>query len=154
LAQRHISLLTKGPKFTPISTPKNTFYNDIKDFTRKVKIREVFSDKENDDISIHRNKSNKQILSNNPEINSICNFMELLEPTKHLVKDNLTQEERNALQEITNREDIIIKRADKGGNFVIMDKDFYREKLVLQGHLNGNEYQEVTLDQDNIVMRN
>ena len=35
-----------------------------------------------------------------------------------------------------------------------MDKDFYREKLVLQGHLNGNDYKEVTLDQDNIVMRN
>ena len=80
--------------------------------------------------------------------------MELLEPTKHFAKDNLTQEERNALQELTSRDDIIIKRADKGGNFVIMDKDFYREKLILQGHLNGNDYKEVTLDQDNIVMRN
>ena len=57
--------------------------------------------------------------------------MELLEPTKHSVKYNQTQEEKSALQEITSRDDIIIKRADKGGKFVIMNKDFYRDKLVL-----------------------
>ncbi len=67
--------------------------------------------------------------------------MELLEPDKKTLKDNLTEEERIALHELTSRDDIIFKRTNKGGNFVIMDKQLYRHNLILNGHLNeDNKY--------------
>ena len=153
LAKRHVSLPTRGPKFTPTTTPKHSFQTDIKDFTRKVKIREIFWGQENDDESLHRNKSNRPIFTKNSEINQICNFMELLQLDKIFSKDNLSEVERTALSELQTNNDIIIKRADKGGNFVIMDKGFYRDKLVLEGHLNTNDHKRVNNDEDIKVMR-
>ena len=79
--------------------------------------------------------------------------MELLQPDKITSKDNLSEVERTALSELQTNSDIIIKRADKGGNFVIMDKDFYRDKLVLEGHLHTNDYRRVNDDEDIKVMK-
>ena len=78
LAQRHTLLLSKGPKFTPVSPPKTQFKSDMKKFTRRVKIQEVFFDKESNDICIHRNKSNRPIFTENHEVNNICNLIEYL----------------------------------------------------------------------------
>jgi hypothetical protein len=39
--------------------------------------------------------------------------------------DNLTQAERSALRDIQERDDIIIKPADKGSAVVVMDKTTY-----------------------------
>ena len=108
---------------------------------------------ENDDESLHRNKSNRPIFTKNSEINQICNFMELLQLDKIISKDSLSEVERTALSELQTNNDIIIKRADKGGNFVIMDKDFYRDKLALEGHLNTNDYKRVNDDEDIKVMK-
>ena len=41
------------------------------------------------------------------------------------LKDNLSQNERLALENLKQREDIIIQQADKGGKIVIMNKDEY-----------------------------
>ena len=43
----------------------------------------------------------------------------------------------NALKKLQtfNITTIEIKKADKSNTFVIMDKDIYKEKLVLEGHL-------------------
>ncbi len=132
MAQRHVSLLTKGPKFTPISHPKGQFKSSLKDFTRKVKIQDLFFDQQNSDTSIRRNKSNRPIYTPNQEINNVCNLIELLQPQRSNVKDNLTTDERIALDELTSNNDLIIKPADKSGNFVLLDKIYYRDKLVLQ----------------------
>ena len=35
-----------------------------------------------------------------------------------------------------------------------MDKSFYRDKLVMQDHLNGNDYKETAINQDELVMKN
>ena len=67
--------------------------------------------------------------------------------------DNLSKDERPALSELQNKNDIIIKRADKGGNFVIMDKDFYRDKLVLAGHLDASDNKCVNDDEDIKVIK-
>ncbi len=144
MEQLHVSLLTKGPKYTPtVSKSKFNFKSYLKDFTRKVKIHELFSDKDTNDISIHRNNSNKQFYTQNQEINNICNFIELLQPEKMFGNDNLTSDERDALKELTSNENIIIKKSHKSGNFVIMDKSFYRDTLVLQGHLHSDTYEKV-----------
>ena len=36
--------------------------------------------------------------------------------------------------------DIVIKKADKGNVLLLMDKEFYRDKLVLQDHLYTSTY--------------
>ena len=37
LAQRHVSLLTKGPKFTSVTQATSAFKTDLKEFTRRIK---------------------------------------------------------------------------------------------------------------------
>ena len=46
--------------------------------------------------------------------------------------DNLTQAERSALRDIQERDDIIIKPADKGGAVVVMDKTTYIQEAERQ----------------------
>ncbi len=154
MATRHVSLLTKGPKFTPLASTRNEFESDIKDFTRKIKIKDVFHNKENADISLHRNKSNRTIHTQNSEINQICDFIELLKPEYINMRDNLTEEERVALNELSNNDNIVLKPADKSGNFIIMDKAFYRDKLVLNDHLNTENYKKVDQNEDLNVIKN
>ena len=125
----------------------------MKDFTRKIKFHDVFSDKENEDISIHRNKSNRQIYTQNQEINNICNLIELLQPIRVHTNDNLTPEERSALEELTSNNDLIIKQADKSGNFALMDKTYYRDSLVREGHLNSNAYEIIPIGEDKVVVQ-
>lgn len=47
----------------------------------------------------------------------------LLDPNK--TQDNLSKEERSALQSLKNRDDIVIKKADKGSTVVVLDKEDY-----------------------------
>ena len=49
--------------------------------------------------------------------------------------------------------DIEIKKADKGSTFVIMDKCFYRDKLVLRDHLHTQTYKEVPSNCDENVIQ-
>ena len=114
----------------------------------------MFFDKENEDISIDRNKSNKQIYTHNQEINNICNLIELLQPHRTHTEDDLTPEERIALNELTSNNALIIKQADKSGNFVLMDQTYYRDTLVLEGHLHSGSYERVPLDEDKVVVQN
>ena len=119
-----------------------------------MKIRDVFWDQEYNDESIHRNKSKRPIFKQNQEINNICNLIEILRPDQKQVEDNLTEEERTALKELTENDEIIIKKADKSGNFVLLDKSFYRDKLVLKDHLTTEAYEIVSNNEDKTVMTN
>ena len=136
-------------KFTP-TTPGNYFdiKNDLEQFTRKLKIREVFWNSQDSDKSLVRQKSNKPINSKNEELKTIVRKIELLEPCETTVEDNLSTEERNALLELKNNTNIIIKPADKGNSIVIMNVDFYHNKLVMTDHLNTDAYKKVEAKSD------
>ena len=41
------------------------------------------------------------------------------------IKDNLTKADRLALKELSNRSDLVIKKADKGSSIVVMDREDY-----------------------------
>jgi hypothetical protein len=45
--------------------------------------------------------------------------------------NNLTPAEKGVLQELKERDDIVIKSADKGSTFVVMDKVDYLEEATL-----------------------
>ena len=63
-------------------------------------------------------------------------------PTMKYTSDNLDVEERKALEEVKNlcETSIEIKKADKSNTLIIMEKDDYEKKLVLNGHLHTSTY--------------
>ena len=67
------------------------------------------------------------------------------EPAKTRTHPNLTKEERKAMDDLSQREDIIISKADKGGAVVIQDVDDYVTEANRQ--LNDTEYYKL-IDQD------
>ena len=46
----------------------------------------------------------------------------------------------------------MVKKADKGNTLVVMDKSFYRDKLVMKDHLLTNTYQSANMKSDFKVM--
>ena len=137
--------MTRGPKFCPT---KNGNFLEIKSdtsaFTRKLKLMETFHDKDFQDTSIVKDKSSYEPDIKNKSLTEIINKIEHTDPLLVKYKDNLRPIERAALEELKTYNDIIIKKADKGNTLVIMDSDFYRDKLVLQDHPLQATYQQVT----------
>ena len=124
----------------------------MEQFTRKLKIREIFWNKENVDDSLRRKKSTKPINNQNDELNNLVRNIELLEPDNIALQDNLSKDERVALVELINNKDIIITPADKGSSIVIMNTDYYRDKLVMSDHLNSNAYEKVEINSDTEII--
>lgn len=58
-------------------------------------------------------------------IDAVESDIEKLLTNQKIVPDNLTKEERSALQRLKNRDDIVIKKADKGSTVVVLDKQAY-----------------------------
>ena len=73
----------------------------------------------------------------------MVNVLEGLDPEPITTESNVTSEERKAIKELKENRNIVIKKADKTNVFVVMDTDFYRDKLVLQDHLNTSTYEQV-----------
>ena len=100
----------------------------------------MFIDSNYEDDSLVKNKStfhphkgrNKNLDTFFEKISNI----DLKENTK--IKNNLPPKWREALKEIQNNEKIIIKEADKGSAVVIMDKEYYQNKIktMLNDHSN------------------
>ncbi|CAG2184856.1 unnamed protein product [Mytilus edulis] len=140
-----MKVLNKGLKYTP--TPPadtDTLSVDIKEFCRKLRLKNHFGDKESKtaDESIVRNKStftpekgkNKDL---DLYINHLSNFPLIPKP-QDKVKNNLPFKQQQALYRLQKDESIIIKEADKGGALVIMDRIYYRDKI--QEQLNDKQY--------------
>ena len=79
--------------------------------------------------------------------------MDCIDPLPNKTDPNLSQEERTALKELMENDDIIIKPADKGGCLVIMNKSFYRDKMVIQDHLNSDTYEKSDVASDSHAMQ-
>ena len=113
------------------------FNKDLQTFLRRIKLRAHFGidDHEHEpteeEIFGFKQKSNWTPRFNNHTVdtfiaavtNDISNSQ-----IKKCPKDNLTKEERKALQRLKERQDIVITKADKGGATVIWDvEDYIRE---------------------------
>ena len=105
--------------------------NDLCNFTRKIQIKEIFHDKIYEDESIVRNKSNKKFETKNKELSLIVNEIENLTPSLKNYNNNFTKEEQEALKSLKENNNLIFKTADKGGGWVIMDKNYYKDQLVM-----------------------
>ena len=117
-----------------------------------MKLREIFWDTDYNNPSLVKGKSNSTITKKNKELNKIVQNIENLAPTSTKVKQNLSKKENDAITKLSTYDDIIVKKADKGGMFVVMDKTFYRDKLVISDHLSTDTYEVVPNNTDKLVM--
>ena len=66
---------------------------------------------------------------------------------------NLSSQELHGIKELKSFTDIIIKKADKSNTMIVMGKDFYRDKLILQDHLLSPTYKSTDSKADKKVMK-
>ncbi|KAL5010151.1 hypothetical protein ScPMuIL_012456 [Solemya velum] len=108
--------------------------SDVQKFCRKLCLREFFGYDTSTDNSLVRNKSNWA--PNRGRDSHLDCFIDTI--TKFPItnsknfKQNISKAEQRALEKLKQDETIVIKEADKGGAIVIMDKDYYREKVLDQ----------------------
>lgn len=129
------NVLLKGLKFTP--TPEkpneNELQTDLNEFFRKLKLREFFYEKDMDnDDSIVKNKSFfEPPKGRNQHLDSYIELTKQISTTipKTTNKNNLSSNERKALDSLTKDTSIVIKEADKGSGIVIMNSYYYEEKI-------------------------
>ena len=78
----------------------------------------------------------------------IISTIHKIDPRKTKMESNIEEEEENALRELKSltQESIEVKKADKSNILVIMDKEEYKEKLVLKQHLETNTYEKAEND--------
>ncbi|XP_065679096.1 uncharacterized protein LOC136093777 [Hydra vulgaris] len=155
LTTSQISLLPKGQKFCP-TTKGNILHidSDIKQFTRKLILKEKFHGTENTDISIIKKKSNYNIKTTLPYLDETISKIEQIKPIKIQSNDNITQQERIALKDLKEMKNIVIKKADQENTFIVINSTYYNEKLVHQDHLlSANTYKRTKSESNKIVFR-
>ncbi|CAC5363519.1 unnamed protein product [Mytilus coruscus] len=133
-----INLLKRGLKFTPTPNEDKTQLGaDIDEFGRRLRINYIFCE----DNEENEEEENKPLVRNKSDwIHKPTKDKDLEETIKALktnsltsnknVKDNLTHEEKTALQNLKSDKSIIIKEADKGNAVVIMDREYYRDNIL------------------------
>ena len=159
LTETQIKVLEKSSKFcpTPIYSDLLDLEINTKEFLRKVQLKTL--------ASTFRQQGNQCLVKekgayippecNDPFLAVILTQMKgiaenLEEYPVGKVHDNLTQEERRALNELMSYDDIIIKTADKGASWVILDRDFYVNAMVKT--LNSRSYKKLPLNCDFTVL--
>ena len=106
------------------------------ELTRKLKLRGRFWGIEYNDETLVKSKSNIKDNTAIPELSNISNKLEQIESTINDVNDNLTKQERTALKELQEDQDLVTRKRDKSNTLVLMDKDYYCNALVMKHHLN------------------
>ena len=124
-------LLNRRPKFTP-NTKSNHFIfkDDSKKFTRRLQIKEIFNDTPFEGNSLVHNPSKKPVKTKNSDLQQLITETEHVDPNYKTFTDNLTKDERASITELTENGNIILKKSDRGGGWVIIDKEYYINHMV------------------------
>ena len=130
------TIVKKGLKFCP--TPvSNNLCQDITDrdsFCRSIKCKEYFNGRNMSCNSKVRAPSawepdNSEV---SPEVNHFISMIESYPSSskRNKIIHNVSLEERKAITSLRNNRDILIKKADKGSATVIMNRNYYRDKIM------------------------
>ena len=118
-----------------------------------MRLTEYYADAEDRDDSIYRNQSNFcPARGRNRTLDVILDSLARIPLSSNTKRAfNLPKKEFEALKEIEDNQQIIIKEADKGKAVVIMDKDFYQSKIteMLEDPLT---YEKQNANQDKVIM--
>ena len=158
LNKDEIKVMSKGPKFCPTPNTPDIFDLKIavKELTRKLELQKYFgnfSTSTNDDpLKIKSNyippQSTDMVF--NTKIKEIKKTAENIQPVLPTYY-NITEAERRAITTLKNNKEIIIKTADKGSAFIIMNTSYYKTKV--EERLNKEDlYKTHEKNPDNIVM--
>ena len=147
LSNAEKSVLSKGLNFVPISKKSDEFTTrqDVEKFLRRVHLKAFFHNKE--DKSDNTKKDAFETLTAKkskwapPEGQSasIDYFIKKCRHDVHKLKSNcntklssLSKEEWTAFINLKNRNDLVIKAADKGGLTVVWRTDLYQQEAIRQ----------------------
>ena len=101
LSKPELSLLCRGPKFTPTSKGNNlNLKSDIFNFTRCIQMQETFYGQDDRDESLVSDKSNKQFKSKNLELQHLVKSIESIETEYKPFNSNISKDEQEALQKL------------------------------------------------------
>ena len=114
LAENEEKLLNKGLNFG-IKGKRN-------EFCRKIEMEKLFFD-----ITTAEREGKATVVNNDDFKIKLKNFVKY---NPRETKDNLSPGERNAIKNLRNNEIIVIKRPDKGGGVVILDREYYNSSLA------------------------
>ena len=109
--------------------------NDIAEFHRKIKLKEYFYCNENieqDDSLVRNNSYFEPPRGRNQRLDEYIDMTKVIprNDSQRKTSFNITCNERKAIDNIAKDTSIAIKEADKGGGIVIMNKEFYKRKLL------------------------
>ena len=105
-------------------------------FLRKIRLWEYFDDEENNDESLVKKKSNfTPPIWRNESLDIYATATKktscaIASKENKQIKHKITLEQRNAINSLAQDNSIVIKEADKGGGIVIMNTDFYKNKVL------------------------
>ena len=112
---------------------------DVKEFIRKLQLKEIFHSykpSQNDSIVKHASDFLPQLENvKNPLLKNVCQRLSSTAEnlnnlqTENEVHQNISKSESIALNKLKNDDSIVIKEADKGGSVIIMDRDYYINKI-------------------------
>ena len=140
------SVLQKGLRFVPYEEPtKSAIMEGYRDFSRKIKLSYFFHKRPSSDLTkpkLYKEKSSfvpqdKYIPA---EIIEELELLRLKLDKMRITSEspNLSPPEYQALEQLSKREDLVFKKADKGSAIVIMQKENYIEEALSQ--LNKPKY--------------
>ena len=143
LSTDEISILSRGLTFCP--TPRHINWPevsaDIYDFSRRMRLAEYFFDENSNthtanehDTPFHNkstwNPPNDRERALNTFLDAVKLDITTAKPKP--TQDNLTATERQGIGQLKQRQDIIIKPADKGSGTVVMDKTWHIDECNRQ----------------------
>ncbi|XP_072041826.1 uncharacterized protein [Amphiura filiformis] len=113
---------------------------DLTQYYRRIRLREVFLDEPASEPEPFRKKSSwvppkNRVPAMETYVQVVSSQVNNSANSPHRTHDNLPREERQALKSLRTRTDIIIKPADKGSAVVVMDRQKYIDETMK--HLNN-----------------
>ena len=135
---------------TPEKIDKKELINDISKFNRRIKLKSHFGEALPNDGLYFKNDSNWEPANPHHTVktfaenfkNKIVDSLKNNQQSGNQNRKNLNKKESKALNDLKDRDDIIITKADKGGAVVINDVDNYIKEANRQLS-NRNHYRKV-----------
>lgn len=147
LTTSQTDILAKGLNFspTPKTINKKEFNKNVDVLTRNLSLKVLFHNENNAKNTPYISTNLQKILRKQnkapyqpPHQSCVLAYSEAVkdevqnyEPN-YLIKSNISKREANALEALTNRNDIVIKRADKGGATVVCSAAWYENEANRQ----------------------
>lgn len=174
LSQDEENILTKGLSFVPQTSSPDTFecLNDCEEFYRKIRLKAFFANKDyeedgqmglgEDYDDMFKDIKNNKLTRFDPDAKEFPVIQRFVDKCRKDIKStdlkskskssNFSREDWKTLQKLRNRDDIVIKPADKGGQVCVWEKTSYIEEGYKQLG-DGQFYQKLERDMTSDIQK-